>query len=131
VLQPVAAGFKKSLTIGGAEFAQQLDPSECTRPHGANQRDREMTGEEAQPGVKTDVVDGAGHRLEPDRGGLVRAQPIRRLLNDSGADSTALPLGTDSQWSHPSFGPGLMSDVERNDAPVLVTPNHRAGTCVP
>src|SRR5436190_2560151 len=58
------------------------------------QRDREVTGREAEPRVKTDVLDRAGHGLQPQRRDSLVDEPVYRCPDDRLADARTLAVGT-------------------------------------
>src|SRR5437660_6854723 len=65
------------------------------------QRDREVTGREAEPRVKADVLDGAGHGLQPQRRDSLVDEPVYRCPDDRLADARTLAVGTHRERAHP------------------------------
>src|SRR5207302_11446461 len=59
--------------------------------------------------------------------------PTRRssdLADDGLPHAATLAVGSHGERAHPAFGPGAVRDVERDDMPRLVAPQHRAGAGV-
>src|SRR5256886_17628725 len=54
-------------------------------------------------------------------------QPVHRRTDDRLPHATTLAVGSHGERAHPAFGPGAVRDVERDDMPRLVAPQHRAG----
>src|SRR5207245_2789936 len=78
----------------------------------------------AEPGVEADVLDRARHRLETQGGNPLLEQPVHRRADDRLPHAAALAVGSYGERAHPAFGPGAVRDVERDDMPRLVAPQH-------
>ena len=89
-----------------------------------------MPRHESEACVKTDVVDRAWHRLEPDGPASGTTQAFDTGAHDHFALPRALAVVAHGERPHPALGTGRMRNVERRDRTRVVAPEHcaHAGT---
>src|SRR2546425_3574484 len=109
---------------------QQRGRRVAARRDVVRQRDGEVRRRKAEPRVEPDVLDGARHGLEPERGDVLLEQPVERGADDGLADPGTLAIGSHGEGAHPALGPRAVRDIEGRDLPGVVAPQQRAGAGV-
>src|SRR4030095_12150544 len=84
-----------------------------------------MPGEEPQPAVEPDVLDGARHGLEADCLHRLFVQPIDARPDHLLAETDPLTRGARRKRAHPPFAAREVYDVEAYQFTITVAPHHR------